>query len=90
MHLLFIKSGLQAVIQDHDGLMLQAGGTLLPHLSVPCAQLLATWTGVRVVIEELHAIHLWLEGDSVTVVSCLKDPSLQLLSHLPFVRDFRL
>lgn len=74
MHLYFqIKLATAAyVFRDHVGI--QADGKSLQPSSVLVAELVTAWMGVRVAVKQLHATHIWLEGDSAVVVQWLSHP----------------
>ncbi|XP_073107354.1 uncharacterized protein [Elaeis guineensis] len=81
------KAAAGYVIRNTNAVLMRVGGKLLPHISVPFAELLAAWLGVRTAIYELHATYIWIEGDSSTAVSCIKNPELQRFGHMPFLQD---
>ena len=81
------KAAAGYVIRNTNAMWMSAGGKLLPHISVPFAGLLAAWFGVRTAIYELHATHIWTEGDSSTAVSWINNPELQRFGHRPLLQD---
>ena len=62
------KAAAGFVIRDSTGLLLRAGGKLLPHSTVPYAELTAAWLGTYVARSEYQGQNIHSQGDSITVV----------------------
>ena len=75
------------IIKDHQGLLVRAGGKILPPSSIPSAEMVAAWMGVRVVIYGTGITELWVEGDSLTVIKWLTKNAWNNSSLHPLLRD---
>lgn len=64
--------GAAFVIRDYHLGFLAAGGMPLLDSSVPAMELYVAWTGIRYARQILHLDRLFIEGDSVTVVSWIR------------------
>ena len=60
------------VIRGSDGRLLVAGGSYLFESSIPTVELHATWAGITFARQQLHVERIFLEGDSVTVISWIQ------------------
>ena len=48
------------IIQDHDGAMLMIGSKLLPHSSIPFAELIGVWLGLKYLISHFQTHSIWI------------------------------
>ena len=78
------ESSTAFVIRDHTG-----RGKQLTLTSVPQAELAAAWLGVLVVVNELQAHLIWLEGDSFTIIKWINNPSLRRGKNIPILTDIK-
>ena len=71
------------IVLDHFGRLDRAAGKKMPPSTIFCAELVVTWMGCKVVIQELQVFELWMEGDSSIVIKWLKYSNLSTtLTHL--------
>lgn len=85
-----IKDGNAAlgyVIRNHEAKPIQAGRKLLFAYSVPFVELLAAWMGVKAAVMELIASHVWLEGDSISVINWIKKSYSKQHFQVPVFHD---
>ena len=65
------------------------GGSFI-HLSVPHAELLAAWLGVKTAMLDLHITKFILEGDLATVINWLKSQHRSSARHISFFQDLQM
>lgn len=71
------SGGVGFVILDPESRLLGARGSFLYELSIPEAELRASWTGITWAIQELHANRILIKGESSIVIEWIQDRSGQ-------------
>ncbi|XP_038982145.1 uncharacterized protein LOC120110638 [Phoenix dactylifera] len=80
--------GVGFVIRNHDSRFIAMGGHSTPGMTAVAAELRATWKGILCARRVLGADSIFLEGDSSTVIDCIRRVDKYGDGH-PLIRDTR-
>lgn len=64
-----------------------ACGTLLPLSSIPFAELVGLWLGLKAVMSSFHLQQIWIEGDTWTAILWVTSPHHSKSASQPLFKD---
>lgn len=76
------KDGVGYVIKDPDSRLMNTSGSSFFEPSIPEAELKVTWMGITYARHKFYAKRIFIEGNSVTIISWIQDKTKQFEAHL--------
>ena len=72
------------------GSVLVIAGKLLHWSSIPFAELIGAWSGIKYLITHYHTPPIWIQGDSSVVISWLQKLQYNCMTLTPWMQDIKL